>query len=804
MTNAEAPRNTTGLTIAQALQQAIACHEVGKLQEAERLYRTILQAQPNQPDANHNLGVLAVQVKKPAESLPYFKAALDANPNQNQYWLSYIDILIQTDQFDAARGALNQAWQRGFQGKAEEALAARLSAAVQVANKLDGRHLHASSDSLPVSSAPPQNSIKTTKAERTKTDKSTKKVIPHNKKNPSPQDINAVVALFSEERYTEAATLAQAMTVRFPLHEFGWTILGIVFNKLGRSAEALAPLQRAIALSPGFAEAHFNLGHTFADLGRLDDSEASYRRALKFKPNYAEAHVNLGATLKELGRPNEAEASFRRALDINPDFAEANSNLGNILKDLSRFDEAMACHQRALEINPNYTEAHSNLGLTFMDLGRLDEAMACHQRALEINPNYAEAHSNLGIALKELGRLEESEASHRRALAIKSDFSGAHSNLGSTLSDSGRHDEAEACFRRALEIKPNFAEVHSNLGNALKEQGRLDEAEASYRRALQINPNYADALYNLGDLLSYIGDLNQEISAYQHAFIIAPQKIGLSAAVMLAVRRYLEGNFSECRKLLSGSSPIIAKAESNFKTPRAYWSLLNLLLASHDQVPEMSKASNNAGTLYVIGESHSLPAHHTTVSYGGHPMHCVAQWIAGCKQWHLGDGKANRYKYRHKFEMIMARLPQQSTILLTIGEIDCRPTEGIIKALRKSPETSLEALCQSTSGAYLRYVTEIGTRYGHRIVVAGVPAPRISEVSVSETSAQHIRLIRTFNKILRDLVLAARMDFLDLYSLTDSGDGIASGEWHIDTHHLSPTAMIEAFDRHCLHESCGL
>ena len=52
------------LTIEQALQQGVAAHKEGKLQDAERLYRAILQLQPLHPDANHNLGVLAVSVDK--------------------------------------------------------------------------------------------------------------------------------------------------------------------------------------------------------------------------------------------------------------------------------------------------------------------------------------------------------------------------------------------------------------------------------------------------------------------------------------------------------------------------------------------------------------------------------------------------------------------------------------------------------------------------------------------------------------------------------------------------------------------
>jgi tetratricopeptide (TPR) repeat protein len=73
------------LTIAQALQQAIAAHKEGKLQEAEKLYTAILSSQPKHPDANHNLGILAVSVGKLEGALPYLKTALEANPKVEQF-----------------------------------------------------------------------------------------------------------------------------------------------------------------------------------------------------------------------------------------------------------------------------------------------------------------------------------------------------------------------------------------------------------------------------------------------------------------------------------------------------------------------------------------------------------------------------------------------------------------------------------------------------------------------------------------------------------------------------------------------
>ena len=82
--------------MSDVLQKALQHHRAGELPQAEQLYRTILETQPNHPDANHNLGVIAVTVNKPELALPFFKLALETNPNQAQFWLSYIDALIKT------------------------------------------------------------------------------------------------------------------------------------------------------------------------------------------------------------------------------------------------------------------------------------------------------------------------------------------------------------------------------------------------------------------------------------------------------------------------------------------------------------------------------------------------------------------------------------------------------------------------------------------------------------------------------------------------------------------------------------
>ena len=116
------------------MQQGIAAHREGKLQDAEHLYRAILQSQPEHPDANHNLGVLAVSFNKADLALPLFKTALEANPKKEQFWLSYIDTLIKEQRFDNAKQVLARAKNQGVAGDKLKNLEAQLTPATQSEN----------------------------------------------------------------------------------------------------------------------------------------------------------------------------------------------------------------------------------------------------------------------------------------------------------------------------------------------------------------------------------------------------------------------------------------------------------------------------------------------------------------------------------------------------------------------------------------------------------------------------------------------------------------------------------------------
>ena len=82
------------MNIKQSIQQAIAHYQAGQLEDSERIFNEVLQIAPKDPDANHNLGVLYKQRNQLESALYLFRTALEANPGQDQFWISCIDVLI--------------------------------------------------------------------------------------------------------------------------------------------------------------------------------------------------------------------------------------------------------------------------------------------------------------------------------------------------------------------------------------------------------------------------------------------------------------------------------------------------------------------------------------------------------------------------------------------------------------------------------------------------------------------------------------------------------------------------------------
>jgi protein O-GlcNAc transferase len=264
------------------------------------------------------------------------------------------------------------------------------------------------------------------------------------------QKLQDAIALHRQNKLAEAGSLYEEILGRDANHFDALHLLGVMSYQTRQLERAVTLISKAVAINPGFADAHSNLGNALKDLKRFDEALASLERAISLKPDYADAYYNRGLVLKDLKRDDEALASMEKAISLKPDDAMAHANRGAVLEKQKRYDEALASFDRAISLNPEYAMAYSNRGAVLQELKRPEEALASVDQALSLSPRDAKAHINRGIVLEKLLRHEEALASFENAIALKPDSAAAHAYSGGALASLRRHSEAARRYERAL------------------------------------------------------------------------------------------------------------------------------------------------------------------------------------------------------------------------------------------------------------------------------------------------------------------------------------------------------------------
>lgn len=351
-----APDDSLQTLVAQTMALALDCHRQQRLAEAEDLYRAVLSLDAAHADANHNLGAIAVECGQFLAAVPYFQAALQANPKNRQYWVSLVDTLIQAGETELAADILEDARRAGLAPEAAGELVERL---VDIAVRA---------------------------AWQTK---------PAQGRMPPQSQIQEITRLFDEQRFEEVLTLGRKMTRQYPQCTMGWKSLSAALMRLDRSDEAIEPMQKALALHPGDVDMLSNYGLARSMKGELVQAEVLLRQAVRHAPRFQQGWFNLATVMRGQARLEAAEKSYRSSMDAGGEDSRALLNLAILLGEMHRLSEAEVCARRSIELEPTQVQAHVCLGMLLKDQGRLPESLKVLYRALEIDPKDEAAHSCL-------------------------------------------------------------------------------------------------------------------------------------------------------------------------------------------------------------------------------------------------------------------------------------------------------------------------------------------------------------------------------------------------------------------------
>ena len=303
--------------------------------------------------------------------------------------------------------------------------------------------------------------------------------------------------------------------------------LAIVLANHDKPVEAVGYYQVAVALRPGVALLHHNLGMALVSAGRWDEAAAQLGRAVRLDPARGDARVNLANVLLAIGRPAEALEQARAGVRLGENVRLAHTILGKSLEAAKRPAEALDHHRLAVAVDPKNREARRELRGLLLRLGRAEEL--CTVWAGEVDedpPKHGTWYGYAELCLF-VGR-EDDYLRARRSLLAK---------FGATVDPFLAERTSRACLLRPA------------TGDELKQSAALADRAASADRSK--HPGVYHAFLFVKGLAEYRqGRYGPAISTMEGD---ASRALGPVPRLVVAMAQHRSGRGAEARKSLAAA-----------------------------------------------------------------------------------------------------------------------------------------------------------------------------------------------------------------------------------------------------------
>jgi len=267
----------------EKLEAGLQRHQAGDLAGAEGIYREVLSADPDHPDANHFLGLIAFQQGTADRAVKLIERAILRAPDRPTFHANLGAALLVTGNEAGALAAYRESVR----------LQPDNANTLQTLGSLLGQcRQYEESESMLRQALVFRPAF--------------------------PEALCALAAALNGlNRPDEAAAAARQAIELSPGLADAWTNLGNALERLKQPTEAETAHRRAIEADPAAVLPHYNLGNLLNDCWRTLDGVAELRTALDIDPGYAPARGNLLLNLLYLPDQTE-ETLFREHTHVMP------------------------------------------------------------------------------------------------------------------------------------------------------------------------------------------------------------------------------------------------------------------------------------------------------------------------------------------------------------------------------------------------------------------------------------------------------------------------------------------------------
>ena len=190
--------------------------------------------------------------------------------------------------------------------------------------------------------------------------------------------------------------MARQALSRQPENARAWALLGLAYDWLGLTGQAVAYCQKAVELDPTLPEAYAYLAEATVDDGQWFAANEAIATALRLDATNIDVLRNQAYVQENQGNYFGAIQAYREAIAANDKLVHLYLAVGRNAGALGNLTTALEAYAEAVSVDPRHAEALARLAWTQILMGDYAAAKVNLTTALEIDPDLAEAYAYLG------------------------------------------------------------------------------------------------------------------------------------------------------------------------------------------------------------------------------------------------------------------------------------------------------------------------------------------------------------------------------------------------------------------------
>ena len=346
-------------------------------------------------------------------------------------------------------------------------------------------------------------------------------------------------------------------------------ILGHIYKRLGKDAEAVKAYHRAVELAPDNYYPHFALGQAYAILLQHENAIEALKQAAKIaEETQAATPEDLTAIYKALGRAyfrrdriNEAITAWTKIAELDPENIFTRIELADLLREQELYEQAITQYEAIIEIK---AKDPYRVCLSRREIGNIHEAKGDYEIAIE---SYDAA-----LALTAPGNWLRKDLQHRiiGIYAADGNWKGLIEYyqkklettpnepellglLGAAYIENQQPEAGITTYQKAVELAPTDANLRLNLIAAFRNAERFEDAAAAYESLSEQDPDDFGIYRELGELYLHLEDENTARATYQRMIDRDPENAGthLILAEIYASNEWIEDAAAAYQKVIS-------------------------------------------------------------------------------------------------------------------------------------------------------------------------------------------------------------------------------------------------------------